>query len=145
MTDNAAHHRKLENMYHTAKANQAYNPRLTVGDGEAEVVIPVGDYMYHAGEAVHGAYYFKALDDAAYFAVASLVKDVFPLTASFNLHLLRPIATGEMKGVGKVVSRTRTQYIAEAIVYDTKDREIARGTGTFVKGKNPLTEEIGYK
>lgn len=145
MTDNTDHYRKLENMYHNAKVNQAYKPHLTIGDGEAQVIIPVGEHMYHGAGAVHGAYYFKALDDAAWFAVASLVTDVFVLTTSFNLHLLRPIATGEMKGVGKVVTRTRTQYIADAIVYDAKDREIARGTGTFVKGSTEYTEEMGYK
>lgn len=134
MQDNPEHYRKLENMYNNAKVNKILKPRLTVSNGEAEVIFPVDDHMFHGAGAVHGSYYFKALDDSAWFAVASQVTDVFVLTTSFNLHLLRPIAAGEMKGVGKVVTRTRTQYIAESIVVDSKGRELARGSGTFVKG-----------
>ena len=36
---------------------------------------------------MHGSVYFKALDDAAYFAVSSLVTDYLLVTVSFNLHL----------------------------------------------------------
>jgi hypothetical protein len=31
--------------------------------------------FFHAAHAVHGSVYFKALDDAAFFAVASLVQE----------------------------------------------------------------------
>jgi acyl-coenzyme A thioesterase PaaI-like protein len=41
------------------------------------VVLP----HHHSIHAVHGSVYFKALDDAAFFAVNSLVEDVFVLTA----------------------------------------------------------------
>ncbi|PKN77389.1 MAG: thioesterase, partial [Deltaproteobacteria bacterium HGW-Deltaproteobacteria-1] len=38
-----------------------------------------------------------------------------------------------------------TQYFAESILYDEDNREIARGSGTFVRGKTKLTPEIGYQ
>ncbi len=50
----------------------------------------VGPHLHHAGGAVHGANYFKAMDDAAFFAANSLVDDVFVLTVSFNVYFLRP-------------------------------------------------------
>ena len=81
-------------------------PTMCVDEGYAEVVIPVRQDFFHAAGAAHGAVYFKALDDAAFFAVNSLVNDVFVLTVSFNIYLTRPISQGEMKAVGQVIHRS---------------------------------------
>jgi hypothetical protein len=35
--------------------------------------------------------------------------------------------------------------IAEAVVYDSDDVEIARGMGSFIRSKIPLSAEIGYR
>ena len=139
------HYRKLENMYHSAPCNEYYNPTLTVWEGKAEIVIPVKRSFFHAAGAVHGSTYFKALDDAAFFSANSLVTRVFVLTANFNIHLTRPISSGSMRAVGTVVSSTPGQFIAESVLYDSKDREIARGMGSFVRSAIELTSEIGYE
>ena len=139
------HYRKLENMYHIAPCNEYYNPTLTVGEGKAEIVIPVKESLFHAAGAVHGVTYFKALDDAAFFSANSLVTKMFVLTANFTIYLTRPISSGSMRAIGSVVNTTRSQFIAESILYDSKDREIARGMGSFVRSAIELTREIGYK
>ena len=77
------HYRKLERMYLGASINDYFRPAMTVSDGSARVVIPVRKDFFHAAGAVHGSVYFKAMDDAAFFAAASIVADVFVLTASF--------------------------------------------------------------
>ena len=142
---NETHFRKLENMYHAAPCNHYYQPRLTVGEGQAEVIIPIRESLFHAAGAAHGAVYFKALDDAAFFAANSLVEDVFVLTASLNVYLTRPVSSGEVRASGRVVSQSGSQLIAEAILYDSDDREIAIGTGCFRRSRIALTEKIGYK
>lgn len=50
---------------------------------------------YRSVHTVHGPVYFRALDDAGFFAVNSLVEDVFVLTASFNVNLFRPMKSGD--------------------------------------------------
>jgi uncharacterized protein (TIGR00369 family) len=140
-----AHFRKLERMYGTAPINRFFQPRLTVGEGRAELRITVRPDFFHAAGAVHGSVYFKALDDSAFFAAASLVEDVFVLTSGFSLHLLRPIREGELVATGTVVSRTRSQLIADTVVHDGAGVQLARGTGTFMRSTIPLTEEIGYR
>lgn len=142
---NDAHFRKLENMYHAAPCNQYYQPRLMVGEGQAEVIIPIRESLFHAAGAAHGSVYFKALDDAAFFSANSLVEDVFVLTTSLNVYLTRPVSSGEIRASGRVVCRSRGQLIAEAILYDSEDREIAVGTGCFRRSKIALTEKIGYR
>jgi uncharacterized protein (TIGR00369 family) len=138
------HYRKLERMYVTAPTNAYFAPRLHVSQGQAEVVIPVRPHLFHAAGAVHGSVYFKALDDAAFFAVNSLVEDVFMLTVSFNMYLTRPISDGEMKATSRVIHRSRRLFIAESVLVDVNGRELARGTGTFVKSDIPLSQELGY-
>ncbi|MDX8410357.1 MAG: PaaI family thioesterase [Mariprofundaceae bacterium] len=144
-TDRQEHYQKLERMYLGAPCNDNYRPRLKIGEGRAEVVIPVKKELFHAAGAVHGSVYFKALDDAAFFAANSLVEDVFVLATSFNLYLTRPVSSGLMRAVGRVVNTTKSQMIAESILYDADGREIARGSGTFLRSKITLIEEIGYR
>ncbi len=142
--NNEEHYRKLENMYASAPCNEYYAPVLNISEGIAELMIPIQEKFFHTGGAAHGAVYFKALDDAAFFAVNSLVKEVLVLTVSFNLYLTRPISDGEIKSVGKVVHASKNLFIAESVLSDSKGREISRGSGSFVKGKVRLTPEIGY-
>jgi uncharacterized protein (TIGR00369 family) len=135
----------LERMYAAAPVNGLFRPKLTVSEGQAEVVIPVRPELFHAADAVHGSVYFKAMDDAAFFAANSLVEDRFVLTASFTIYFLRPIAKGEMRAVGRVVHSTPKQFLAEAELHDGDNKLIGRGSGTFVRSQIELTPEMGYK
>ena len=138
------HYRKLERMYHGAPINEVYAPSMRVGDGKAEVSIEVQRKLFHAAGAVHGSVYFKLLDDAAFFAVHSLVDDVFVLTASFNVYLVRPVSQGTLTARGRVVHRSRRLYVAEAEVFDDTGRSVGRGSGTFMESRLPLSPELGY-
>jgi uncharacterized protein (TIGR00369 family) len=142
---NAEHFRKLEHMYLTAPINAFYSPTIWISHGEAGITIPVKPEFFHAADAVHGSVYFKLLDDAAFFAVNSLIEDYFALTASFTTYLLRPISEGTMKATGKVVYAGARSFIAESVVEDDKGKEIARGSGNFVISKIKLTADVGYR
>ena len=69
---NQEHYRRLERMYLGAPTNEIYRPKIRISEGEAEISIEVGPHFHHAARSVHGSHYFKALDDAAFFAVNSL-------------------------------------------------------------------------
>jgi len=142
---NEEHYRKLERMYLGAPVNQFYRPRLRISEAATELVIPVRDDFFHAAGAVHGAVYSKCVDDAMFFAVNSLVEDVFVLTVSMTTNLMRPVSSGEMISKGKVVLKSRNLFMAEAEIFDSEGRQIGSGSGTFVRGRTPLTAEIGYK
>lgn len=143
MTDNH-HFRRLERMLASAPISQLTGVKMTVGKGRAEIILPVQERFFHAAGALHGAIYFMALDNAAFFAANSMVRDVFVLTTSFNIHLLRPVTEGRIRAVGTLVARTQRQLIADAVAYNDRDREIARGNGVFAPSKIPLSPDIGY-
>jgi acyl-coenzyme A thioesterase PaaI-like protein len=94
---------------------------------------------------MHGALYFLALDNAAFFAANSLVEDVFVLTTSFTTYITRPVSDGVVKSIGRVVNQNRSQFICESVLFDSNQKEIARATGIFVRSKIPLSDKIGYK
>jgi len=139
------HFRRLERMYHGDRTNAFYEPVLSVSEGEATLTMPVHERFFHAAGAVHGSIYFKALDDAAWFAVASLVEDAFIVTASFNIYLLRPVSSGELLAHGRLVHRTGRVFIAESQLTGAEGQELARGSGTFMRSKVPLTPDLGYR
>ena len=144
-TTRAEHHRRLERMYAKAPINEYYAPKITIGEGTAEIVIEVKPDFFHAGNAVHGSVYFKALDDAAFFAANSVVDDFFVLTATFYVQLMRPVSAGKMRAVGKLVQGGATLLFADAVLYDDSGREIARGQGSFARSRVQLSPEMGYE
>ena len=138
------HYERLARMYHSAPINTFYDPSLEIREGEADVAIDVEPKLFHAAGAVHGSVYFKLLDDAAFFAVQSLVDDMFVVTASFNTYLTRPVTGGHLVARGRVVHRARRLMVAEAELYDEKERVVGRGSGTFMRSGIPLSAEVGY-
>lgn len=134
----------LQNMYLAAPINEFYRPIIEVSEAQATIEIEVTDKLFHAARAVHGSVYFKMLDDAAFFAANSLEREVFVLTTSFTTYLTRPVSSGRLRSIGRVVNRNKSQFIAEAVVHDSKGNEIGRGSGVFVRSKLPLAEAMGY-
>jgi uncharacterized protein (TIGR00369 family) len=140
------HFRRLERLYAAAPINEYFAPQLHIPEaGVAELRLTIRPDFHHAARAAHGAVYFKALDDATFFAANSLVEDAFVLTVSFNLYLTRPVSEGEIIARGRVVSRSKRLYLAEGTVEDSRGREIARGSGAFMPSTISLSELSGYR
>ena len=139
------HWRALERMYLGAPINRFYHPRIEIGDAGATIEIDLSERFFHPLGAAHGSVYFKMLDDAAFFAVSAEEEEVFVLTSAFTTYLTRPVSEGVLRSVGRVVSRTRSQWIAEAVAYDEAGREVGRGSGIFVRSRVELSDAEGYR
>ena len=140
------HYRKLERMYHGSPCNDGIDLELSITDaGEAELRLSVDEGDHHAAGGVHGSRYFKALDDATFFAANSLVEDVFVLTTDFHLQLTRPVSDGELRAEATVVNDHPQQLIADGTLFDDEGNQIARGTGTFARSGVELEAKMGYE
>lgn len=141
------HFRKLERMYLSAPINtQVYaGITLMVAAERAELTLPITEKYHHAAHAMHGSVYFKMLDDAAFFAVNSIVEDVFVYTVSINVQLLRPVASGLIRSTGEVKSKSTNLFIADSELFDERNKLVGRATGNFMRSRIALTEEIGYR
>ncbi|MBT4775514.1 MAG: PaaI family thioesterase [Crocinitomicaceae bacterium] len=144
---NAEHFRKLERMYLGANFNKALyeTSSITISEGRCSVGLEVNETYFHALGAMHGSVYFKMLDDAAFFAVSSVVDDYFVLTTSFNINLIRPVSEGKVRAFGEIRFSSENLFTASATLFNDVGKEVAFGTGNFVKSKVPLSQKIGYK
>ena len=142
--DASEHFESLIRMHDSVKINEFYQPTLAVGEGAAEIEINLSEAFHHAAGGVHGSVYFKMLDDAAWYAANSLEQEYFLVTVSFTTYITRPVSSGKMRAVGRVVNKNTSQFISEAVVYDADGREIGRGNGVFVRSKAPLADAQGY-
>jgi uncharacterized protein (TIGR00369 family) len=139
------HYRGLERLYLAAPINTIYRPDVRISEGIATVEITLGENLHHPAGAAHGSVYFKMMDDAAFFAANSLETEVFLLTTTFTTYLTRPVSGGKMRAEGRVVNRNRSQFIAEAVVYNDNDQEVGRGNGLFVRSRIALADLADYR
>lgn len=141
------HFQKLAQMYLSANVNQQIYDTTTceITEGQAVIGLTIEPKYFHALNAIHGSVYFKLLDDAAFFAVNSIVEDVFVLTTSFTINLLRPVQKGKIKAIGKVKHIGGRNFVAESALYNEEGVMVACGIGNFTKSKVRLTTEIGYQ
>lgn len=141
-----AHHRALESLYAAAPINRLFDSRLHITDSGASVIdFTVEESLFHAAGAAHGTVYFKMLDDAAFYAANSMLTDMFLLTTAFNLLLTRPMRSGPARAEGRWINGQRRVLVAEAHIVDSSGEEVARGTGTFMRSRIPLSSLPGYR
>jgi len=141
----ADHCTKLERMYRSAPTNEYFKPEIAIGEGEAKVTIDVRPDFFHAAGCVHGSVYFKALDDACFFAASSLVEDVFLLTSQFNIYLTRPVSDGRLVATGRVTHVANSYFVVGGELHDDYGGLVARGEGMVVKSHRPLEADLGYR
>jgi uncharacterized protein (TIGR00369 family) len=140
-----AHFRALESLYASAPINQLFRSQLHIlEEGVARIEFEIEPRHHHAAGAAHGTGYFKMLDDAAFYAANSLVTDRFLLTTAFNLLFTRPIVAGPVVAEGRWVSGRRRVFVADARLIGPDGEEAARGTGTFMRSRIPLSSLKGY-
>lgn len=140
------HFRRLERIYLAAPYNKFLYEDNTISISREQAVITtrVTEKHFHGGGSMHGSAYFRLLDDAAFFAVNSIVEDHMVYTVSFNLHLVRPVGCGVIKAVGRVKHRSRNLFVAESQLF-TEDGEMAAfGTGDFMRSPLSLTDIAEY-
>ena len=143
MTD-AEHYRKLERLYTAAPVSQWYGVTIAIADGQAEVRLATRPEFYHAAHAVHGSVYFRVLDDAAFFAVNSRVREVFVLTVSFTVHFARPVTSGELRATGRLLHGSGRLFLAESDLVDSAGNLLGHGSGVFTRSSIALDATVGY-
>lgn len=141
------HYCRLEQMYLSAPCNNDFygETAINISKERAEITCRVLEKYHHSGGSMHGSCYFRMLDDAEYFAVNSIIKDVFVYTVSSNINITRPVSEGIIKSIGEVTFQSRQLYVAQATLYNEENEVIAFGTGNFMKSRFALSDAVGYR
>ncbi len=127
----------LENLYSKARVNDEIfkGSKLIVSHSKSIIEWSVDSAYFHAGKGLHGAFIFKLLDDAAYFASASVEKEYFLLTSSFHLHFYRPVNSGTLISTGEIILISKNHYETKAEIRNERNKLIAQGQGTFLRSQ----------
>jgi uncharacterized protein (TIGR00369 family) len=142
----SAHFRALESLYRSAPINDMFKSEIEISEaGLARIRFDVDPAAYHAAGAAHGTLYFKMMDDAAFYACNSMVSDRFLLTTAFNLFFTRPLERGSVIAEGRWISGRRRVFVGESRLLTANGEEAARGTGTFMRSRIPLSSLEGYR
>lgn len=139
------HYQRLEQLYLSSPINDLFPPTIKISDGHATLTTEIGEQHFHPANAAHGTNYFKALDDACFYAVASKITDMFVLTTAFNMNLTKPLGVGPIRAEGRWVHGARRVFLAEGILYDAEGDEVARASGTFMRSRKPLESLPAYR
>ena len=134
----------MERAYDGARIHDLVPMRLEVGDGVAHIRFTATSDFHHAARSLHGSLCFKMLDDAAFFAVASNQPDRFWPTARFDVEFLRPVTDGDLVAQGRVVESDGKRASATAEIRDSSGALVARGSGTFARGRVRWSDAEGY-
>ncbi len=134
------HFEFLIELYQGARINRGFfeGSQMLLSSGSAEISIEARAEHHHGMDAVHGAVYFKLLDDAAFFAAQTTEREYFIVTTGFNVNLLRPVSKGILTAKGTLRMAASQLLIADAVLYNAQGKELGYGTGHFAKSKLKL-------
>ena len=103
--------------------------------GKAQVGLTVHKSILNLVGILHGAIYFKLIDDACFFAGLSLNKSNFIATSSMSIHYLKPVSKGRIIADAAVVDQVGKKYVCEAAIQDLNGVKYAFGSGMFIEPK----------
>jgi len=139
------HWRRLRGVFHASPTNADGRTEIEIAGGRATLTLDADESLFHAGGAVHGAHIFKLLDDAAFFAASSVVRDFFVLTVGFQTNFMRPAGAGGLRAEGRLVRASRRVLWAESKVFSPAGALVATGSGTFLPSEIALDPSMGYR
>lgn len=134
------HFRKLEKVYKAGAINRPLKQKIEVQQDRCIISHEVDPAYFHAGDALHGAMYFKLLDDSSYFACASREKEFFIVTINYKVELLRPVTQEKLRAEGTCTGEEQGKYFGKSVLYNEAGKVVARGSGEFVRSAKKLSD-----
>jgi uncharacterized protein (TIGR00369 family) len=103
----------------------------SVGDGEATIELKVDERLANPMGTLHGGVLGDIADAAMGMAWASTLGEGETFTTlELKINFLKPVWSGTLRAVGRVVKGGHTVGLLECDVLDDKDRLVARASST---------------
>jgi uncharacterized protein (TIGR00369 family) len=106
--------------------------RITESEpGRVVLEIEAGPEHRHGGGVVQGGVITQIADAAMGMSLATLQEDgVWNTTIELKINFIRPVVSGRIRAVGRVVEMKQTLLFSEADVLDDQGRVVARASST---------------
>ena len=105
-----------------------------IGSGTATLALNVRHDLTQNMGLVHGGVIASLIDSATAFAILSLLAPTERVTTvDLTISYLRPVATGRLSAVAKVVRAGRRLFVVSAEVFDEEGRLASTALSTYIK------------
>jgi uncharacterized protein (TIGR00369 family) len=106
--------------------------RITEAEpGRVVLEIEAGPQHRHGGGVVQGGVITQIADAAMGMSLGTLQEDgMWNTTIELKINFIRPVISGRIRAVGRVVEMKQTLFFGEADVLDEQDRLVARASST---------------
>ena len=106
--------------------------RITESEpGRVVLELEAGPEHRHGGGVVQGGVITQIADAAMGMSLATLQEDgVWNTTIELKINFIRPVSSGRIRAVGRVVEMKQTLLFSEADVLDDRGRLVARASST---------------
>src|SRR4029077_1570775 len=106
--------------------------RITESEpGRVVVELEAGPQHRHGGGVVQGGVITQIADAAMGMSLATLQEDkVWNTTIELKINFIRPVVSGRIRAIGRVVEMKQTLMFGEADVVDEQGRLVARASST---------------
>jgi uncharacterized protein (TIGR00369 family) len=99
--------------------------------GRVVLELEAGPEHRHGGGVVQGGVITQIADAAMGMSLATLQEDgLWNTTIELKINFIRPVTSGRLRAVGRVVELKQTLMFSEADVLDEQDRLVARASST---------------
>ena len=99
--------------------------------GRVVLELDAGPEHRHGGGVVHGGVITQIADTAMGMSLATLQEDgLWNTTIELKINFIRPVVSGRIQAVGRVVEMRQTLLFSEADVVDEQGRLVARASST---------------
>jgi uncharacterized protein (TIGR00369 family) len=99
--------------------------------GRVVLELEAGPKHRHGGGIVQGGVITQIADAAMGMSLATLQEDgLWNTTIELKINFIRPVVSGRLRAVGRVVEMKQTLMFSEADVLDDQDRVVARASST---------------
>jgi uncharacterized protein (TIGR00369 family) len=106
--------------------------RITESEpGRVVLELEAGPTHRHGNGVVQGGVITQIADAAMGMSLATLQEDgLWNTTIELKINFLRPVVSGRLRAVGRVVEMKQTLFFSEADVLDDRGRLVARASST---------------
>jgi uncharacterized protein (TIGR00369 family) len=106
--------------------------RITEAEpGRVVLELDAGPQHRHGGGVVQGGVITQIADAAMGMSLATMQEDhIWNTTIELKINFLRPVVSGRVRAIGRVVQMRQTLLFGEADVLDAQGRLVARASST---------------
>jgi uncharacterized protein (TIGR00369 family) len=106
--------------------------RITEAEpGRVVLELEAGPQHRHGGGVVQGGVITQIADAAMGMSLATMQEDhIWNTTIELKINFLRPVVSGRVRAIGRVVQMRQTLLFGEADVLDAQGRLVARASST---------------